>query len=477
MTLRLTTLYILTLFCALIVGNIFLAAYFPLTADEAHYALYAQFLDWSYFDHPPLTGWLQALVLNFGDSDLLLRVLPLVIGLSTFAVLLSIVKQWYGAQLALFAGLVFFFSPLMKLLTVVWLPETPLLLAGLGVLYFTDKIAQEEQWRHYTGLGILLGLAALSKYTAITLVVSVIGTLVMVRSWHILLSPKLWVSGLIAGIFTLPILYWNWQHGWISFSYQVDHGTGREGVNWLNMARMQVGQFIAFGPLLYSMLWLVLCRPKVKRTPRDKMFLWFSLPILLLFSLAALKGRSLPHWTLLGMVFMLPLVAQEIVHRWSSTLFRVFFAIVSTLTVVVWLGVHLILGGWNPGFKDFQHPLQDFIGWKTVSKSTMNLAKESGITAIAIPNWSNASRIAWYARPLSVHVLDTRFDQFDLWFGTLPMGRDAYVILTHSEEISRSTYLGQFSHCDSVNIAPFYNGETQVNSFSTYRCTGYKGPQ
>jgi len=29
------------------------------SVDEAHYALYAQHLAWSYFDHPPLVGWIQ----------------------------------------------------------------------------------------------------------------------------------------------------------------------------------------------------------------------------------------------------------------------------------------------------------------------------------------------------------------------------------------------------------------------------------
>ena len=36
-----------------------LGALVGLSVDEAHYALYAAHLDWSYFDHPPLVGWLQ----------------------------------------------------------------------------------------------------------------------------------------------------------------------------------------------------------------------------------------------------------------------------------------------------------------------------------------------------------------------------------------------------------------------------------
>jgi 4-amino-4-deoxy-L-arabinose transferase-like glycosyltransferase len=34
--------------------------FFGLGVDEAHYVLYARFLDWSYVDHPPLVGWVHA---------------------------------------------------------------------------------------------------------------------------------------------------------------------------------------------------------------------------------------------------------------------------------------------------------------------------------------------------------------------------------------------------------------------------------
>jgi len=42
---------------------------FGLGVDEAHYVLYGRFLDLSYFDHPPLVGWVQAaLAWIFGEN-------------------------------------------------------------------------------------------------------------------------------------------------------------------------------------------------------------------------------------------------------------------------------------------------------------------------------------------------------------------------------------------------------------------------
>jgi len=42
---------------------------------------------------------------------------------------------------------------------------------------------------------------------------------------------------------------------------------------------------------------------------------------------------------------------------------------------------------------------------------------------LAVSNWTLASRLAWYARPLKVIALDGKNKQFDLWFGALQYGQ------------------------------------------------------
>ena len=46
------------------------------SVDEAHYALYAQHLAWSYFDHPPLVGWIQWPLVSLTSSEGLIRIVP-----------------------------------------------------------------------------------------------------------------------------------------------------------------------------------------------------------------------------------------------------------------------------------------------------------------------------------------------------------------------------------------------------------------
>ena len=60
-------------------GHTYLALALGLSVDEAHYALYAAHPALSYFDHPPLVGWLQIPFVWLGGADWLLRVVPLVL--------------------------------------------------------------------------------------------------------------------------------------------------------------------------------------------------------------------------------------------------------------------------------------------------------------------------------------------------------------------------------------------------------------
>jgi hypothetical protein len=49
---------------------------FELSVDEAHYLLYAKHMAWSYFDHPPLVGWIQWPLVSLDASTGVLRLVP-----------------------------------------------------------------------------------------------------------------------------------------------------------------------------------------------------------------------------------------------------------------------------------------------------------------------------------------------------------------------------------------------------------------
>ncbi|MBK7005447.1 MAG: hypothetical protein IPH37_10030 [Burkholderiales bacterium] len=74
------------------------------------------------------------------------------------------------------------------------------------------------------------------------------------------------------------------------------------------------------------------------------------------------------------------------------------------------------------------NPLADVYGWDVAGQRALALAAQHGLTSVAVQNWTLASRMGWYARPLPVHVLEDRFTQFSLWAGDLPVGGDTLLV-------------------------------------------------
>jgi len=71
----------------------------PPMGDEAYYWMWGQHLSWSYFDHPPLDGWLQGLVgAIFGWSNFSVRLLTWLTLAGTLAVLWQWAKLLGGAD-------------------------------------------------------------------------------------------------------------------------------------------------------------------------------------------------------------------------------------------------------------------------------------------------------------------------------------------------------------------------------------------
>src|SRR5260370_40554384 len=48
----------------------------PLGNGEAYYYSWSRFLDWSYYDHPPLIAWMVRLTSMFGESSAAVRLGP-----------------------------------------------------------------------------------------------------------------------------------------------------------------------------------------------------------------------------------------------------------------------------------------------------------------------------------------------------------------------------------------------------------------
>jgi len=474
MSLRILTVSFLGLYSLLALIH---AWSLPFSADEAHYALYGSFLDWSYFDHPPLVGWLQSIALMFSSSEFSLRVLPIILSSLSLYVLFNLAKKDFGEKAAYITILLFISAPILQILPFGMIPETPLILAGLLNMWILKRIRANEGKliSDWLLLGGILGLAGLSKYTGVTLAFSTFVVLLLQFKGRLFSQLGLYLAGIIAAICILPVLYWNMQNDWISFLYQLNHSAGKSEYSLTDALRMQVTQFAAFGPLIYVAGLIAIW--KLRANNEAKIWLIFSLPILILFSILSAKGRSLPHWTELGVIFMMPLIASIVMSSFSNgsgnKLLKRTFIVLGSISLTLTLVIQVLVTYPKIAFDDYRHPLADLMGWKEVSILISKHAEEGD--KVFIPNWSHASRVAWYARPMPVKVLDSRFDQFDLWFGSAEVG-DSGVLLLHADRKGfKEKELKKFRHCEFKDELEVKVDSSYVNYFKLYRCDYYIG--
>jgi hypothetical protein len=221
-----------------------------------------------------------------------------------------------------------------------------------------------------------------------------------------------------------------------------------------------------------------------------RLCLGFGLPGMALWLYLSGGGSSLPHWPATSVLSLLPLAAIGLSHgvaRYKKT----FFGLLLLQGLGV-LGVSalMLLGGLSaetgaqsqsqPGdalsAQAPTNPFADLHGWHQAAEHAVALAQREQANGLAVMNWSLASRVAWYARPYPVKVVNSHHDQFDRWFGPITV-QDRLIVLDWSlMSFSPPTDAGRFASCVPLDSLPTLVGTRQIAHFHFSLCQGWQGP-
>lgn len=386
-----------------------LALGFDLGSDESHYILYSQHLDLSYFDHPPLVGWIHYFFQTlFGFNSLSARVPSLLLWVWAYLELQKSDLKIKGNLILLFQT-----SLVPLALTLFMLPDTPLIPLSIGIYRLTKSLITKPNLKTWLALGLYLGLAGLSKYSAVLLVPPVAYALIVKFRFQILRDQGFYLCTLVALSLISPVLVWNIQNDFISFRYQFQHVVGQaSGLE--NFLRSALMQWIGYGLLLVPTLMLLTAK-KLTLVYRMSLKKWFThdtLAFLLagtwtaFFIYSSFSKVTLPHWTLIGWLFWFLVFAQDIPKWVQKIQYFTNVVIAALLIAILWIPINL----------NFKINLKEVRGWTELLESVShNMASDD---VLYISNWSYGSRANLYANSKlknKIQIADSRHDQFDLW--------------------------------------------------------------
>ena len=463
------------------------------SVDEAHYALYAQHLAWSYFDHPPLVGWIQWPLVSITSLEGIIRLIPEFLWMIScylvYQVTLEIHHLIQGRNAGyltstlpaqntcgLMAVLAIVAAPIPHVLAIGLLPDTLLTPLSLGLMLMALRWLSKEYFNvsDWVFTGVLLGLSGLSKYTAAFSALALLLVFLSSPRKNWINTTGFWLAAIIALFCISPVLYWNWANDWISFKYQIAHGAGSTWL-WRKLAAYVGLQILVYGPLLLlgTYLFIKYC------VHGAKLSVWallgfFVIPFAIFTSLSG--GGGLPHWTAPAWFCLAPFAGIGLAKAWAMQHRRLIQILFVSQLLLCTIGFAYVLAGGIQSEAIKANPIADLYGWKSAGQKASELTQATKAQGIAVQNWTLGSRAAWYAKPTPVFVLDERRDQFDLWFGDLPQG--ANILLINWSGMSFPAPIGSknlFERCEPLDSLEIKRFGQILSKFDFSLCSNWQG--
>lgn len=203
------------------------ASFLPPIQDEAYYFYWARFLDWGYFDHPPLVAWLSLLLDSWPSQTFAARAGTLLLGVLAFPFLLSFFTlMGLTRPLARLSALILATANLGGIvLGYLSTPDIPLIFCWIAALHEAAAALRHNPRRWLTA-GFFTGLGIMGKYTMV-----LIGPVFLIA---LLFHPRglrqkwPYLGGAVAVLTLLPHFLWLAQNDWITFRFQFGRGLKSE---------------------------------------------------------------------------------------------------------------------------------------------------------------------------------------------------------------------------------------------------------
>lgn len=448
-----------------------------LVPDEAYYWLWSKHLALSYRDKGPIVAWAIALGnWLFGDSVFGIRVCAVLFSAGTGWLLFQFARRIQDSKTALWTLVLASVVPMIAVGSLLMTIDAPSLFFWVWAMnVFWTAIESKKLW-HWFGLGVLIGLGFLSKFTNGLQLMCIAMFLVWSKPHRSLLFSRQTVILIVGFSLTiLPLIWWNMQTGWVH--YLALHS--RSGVDSaFHIRPMQllkfiggvvgvVSPFIGFGMIaaIAGMLW------KRHDDLRIRFLLSQVLPVFGVFCFFSLNKSGKENWPapalLAGMIltvaFWRELTARVPRWRWPVKIALGFGAL---MTIVIHNTDYLHLP-----YK--LEPLKRAQGWHDYAAHIQKARVESGATLLIGSDYSEASMMAYYLPDQPTTYLPKGpygENQFTLWptYSTNDHTRALYV--TDRTKPPPSSVLRDFPRYKQVDDFWALHKGRPMDHFIIYLC-------
>lgn len=468
--------------------------------DESYHWLYAVHPALSYFDHPPMTMWVERVGLTACGGwvhPLSLRLGFVLLFAGSTWVLFRWAADLFGDRAGWWAALLLNLSGYHTAFGGCFaLPDSPFLFFALLTFWkATDAVRKDKQpgsLLRWAWVGVGFAGAMLSKYHAVLLPAGVVAfALVTPGKRNLLWRPGPYLAVAMGLLAFAPVVIWNGQHEWASFRFQGGRASTAGAIPFLHEGPLKwLG-----GPILYLLpwvwFWLVvelvrgLRRFRSQREVPRILLCLAATPLFFFLLISGFSRSVLLHWPLVGFLPLFPLAGR----LFTGLEFQ--FPRAARVFPPLWAGIVLLLAGlvvvqtrygvitFPPKAKD---PTADISGWASVADELDRRGLLSEPDTFLFTNlWYDSGQLAFATRgrvPVACyHSLDAR--GFAFWSKpTDYVGKTGFYVVADewSEEATRTEYAAFFQSMTLEAEFTMTRGGNPFRPVRVYRCTNQQRP-
>ncbi len=475
--------------------------------DEAYYWDWLRQRDWSYYDHPPMTTWLIGISsFVWGDTQWGVRFFSWIFTTLSSVMVFLITKGLFHRRAGFWAVLFFTLIPIYSLGGILMVPDAPMMFFWLILLYLF--LPENEKYWRKTGFwvlyGLVLGAGLLSKYTIVLLMVSVFFYLLSSpKNRSLLLKKSPWLGVLVSLICFLPVIIWNYSHGWPSFTFHFSERHQNLNFDWSRFGEFIASQAVFLTPFFFVIVLIVLWQSFKRRHEEAWRYIfWFSFPTLLLFIVQPLFSSFKPHWTAPGYIPLLCASGfwwSNFLDRRSSKRSRVillgfFMLSLGLLPTLFYIQIkrpfiHRVYSifkdssskKWNPRWD----VTNDLYGWPSAGERARELYREleeelgQGKVFLATHRYQLTGQLSFYSK-IRAWSLGDKEDQYDFFLEnlggeTLFLGKSAIILADNRYNKSPLKNMN-FERCSKREELNFYRGNLLSHQFYFWKCYNFQKP-
>ncbi len=446
--------------------RIIIAVTLNLGNDEVYYVTYAQHLQWNYFDHPPMVALLIRLTTFnlYFNSEFFIRLGPIILAALNTALIFNCAKKIKDEQAGFIAALLFTASPYCSIIAGTFiLPDAPQLFFWISSVFLLINILLKRQSCKKINIqllwfGLIVGLCIMSKIHGIFIWIGFC-VYILFNKRYLLKNIYLYTAAIITAIIIAPILIWNIDNNFITYTFHSDRVIVKDGLHIDSFLQEFLGGIFYNNPFNYFLIAIALFSLFTNKyfisTSIKKLLLLLSLPLIIILLTLSLFRDTLPHWSGPAYIPLIIIAGCFISYKLNTNLTsgiklqKIAFLSASFLLVITIAGIMLInlmpgtLGKKNIaalGDGDFT---LDMYGWKEIKNKfktihDANIKNNVTATSFIIHNkWFPGAHIDNYiAQPLQLNFVaigDTNDIHQYAWLNAqrkkLQLGNDAYCLV------------------------------------------------